>query len=222
VEFDDLFLSGAFPDKRWFALDTTNREGGSPSHRRRNVKRVLFLGLLVLLSSCKKDSAPTEPQSNAGEILPLKVGNQWIGRVTDLDSPGHPSHLDTMVVAKDTVIQNEKWFFLTGWSLYVANRTDGLWALDNSQTWLLWKFPAVEGESYRRLFDTVTVVSTNAIVSVPAGTYRCYQYHVEGSDYNEYLSPDVGPIKMGPYIVTTESGPEVYHVTWELFRAIKN
>jgi hypothetical protein len=188
------------------------------------VKRILLLlGFLLSLSSCKNDSAPTGAQPNAGEILPLKVGNQWIGRVASLGSPSLPPYLDTMVVTKDTMIQNEEWFFLTGWSLYVANRSDGLWAYNDSQTWLLWKFPAGEGDSYRRLFDTVTVVSTNAIVSVPAGTYHCYQYHFEVSDYNEYLSPEVGPIKVGPYIVTGESGPdEVYHVTWELFRAIKN
>lgn len=196
--------------------------GESPNQGNPNMKIALFLGLLLFFSSCKKDSTPTEPQSNAGEILPLKVRNQWIGRVTNLDSPSQPSHLDTMVVTKDTVIQNQEWFFITGWYLYVTNRTDGLWAYDGSQTWLLWKYPAAAGESYRRLSDTVTVVSTDAIPNVPAGTYRCYQYRIEGSDFSAYVSPNIGPIRMGPYIVTTDSDPWAYQAMWELFRAVNN
>ncbi len=190
-----------------------------------SIRQAFLVAFLIVLASCSKESSPTDNDTKAtAVILPLKVGNQWILQLTysDTTRPG----IDTMQITKDTLIQNERWFFIQD-SFFgpnqplLTNRPNGLWARNSQSTWLWLKYPASAGDSYPFGGDTMRVISVATSVVVPGGQFSCYQFRYLGVDW--YLSPNVGFVRFPEFGVTDSTSPQVLRmVKLELLRAVLN
>ena len=145
---------------------------------------VLTIGL-ALQSACDKDN-PVSQGGGATILMPLKVGNQWTYLLKAYDTSGTAMVTDTITFAllRDTTIQNEKWYFIVAGASAVellANRPDGLWyrriGPDGQSPVLFAKYPASVNDTWIGIdSSTARVVSTNAGISVPKGTYTCFHY----------------------------------------------
>jgi hypothetical protein len=131
---------------------------------------------------------------SSSEILPLAVGNSWIYAITAFDSLGNVlgNGIDTSIVSRDTTIDNETWYILYNRGAPVnlgINRSDGYWSravtLSPNTTniatlgdpYLSAKFPTATGQVFVNETGYSTVVlDTDTTVTVPAGTFRCYEY----------------------------------------------
>ena len=63
-----------------------------------------------------------------------------------------------------------------------TNRADGAWSYSDTsatQEALALKYPAAPNDSYPYYDLTVTVVSTDVAVTVPAGEFTCYYYELD-------------------------------------------
>jgi len=159
--------------------------------------------LLLVLPSCHKNNDDTPPPV---EIFPLKVGNHWVFQTTQADST-KLNHVND--VLKDTLINSEQWFVLTYDTVIrtiCKNNFQGWWFLYDGKSFvtgnpdLYWKYPANVNNQYITADSSlVTVVSIDENITVPAGNFICYHYHIihykESYECEEYLAPGFGLIK---------------------------
>ena len=192
-----------------------------------------LLSLLVLVSGCGSENLTVTNPTPVPKIWPLKVGNQWTleNRVTD--SLGDLVRVDTSVVliAKDTVIQQETWYIPTVNGVrdpdmnLVTNRNSGLWQ-GGSNGYLLFKYPAKAGDTYVIPMGKATVLSVNDTMQVPVGTFICHTYKWVGDgEVNrafqwQYFAPGVGWVASVEFYKTPGGTvyPGVYHllISYEL------
>jgi hypothetical protein len=207
------------------------------------MKRLLPVALLLLAgmtAGCTKGSAPAADAAGT-PILPLKVGNEWIG-VSPSSSGGQ--QYDTVRIVGDTTIRGEKWY-MTQYGARLANRGDGLymWSRWDSVPFRLIKFPVTVGDTLEDLgefqqtynnssrpdpFRLVLVVTAiDETVVVPAGTFKCIRANVRcrtasgnpcvgvfDSDYVDY-APGTGRIKSRNYLPRLGAGGD----PWQLAKA---
>ena len=177
---------------------------------------------LAIFAGCSKDDDIAGASSAAsGVIMPLKVGNQWINRFVPDDGSGNATRLDTVTVTKDTLIENERWYYVNG--KYVTNRSNGLWARRGNDIWLALKYPANSGDSFVRSGENVSVVSTSAGVALPEGQYSCFQYksRTYGSS-SIYYAPNVGQVRIDSVYFTGNSSDQLHLGHIELVSAVLN
>lgn len=158
---------------------------------------LLILALLPLLIGCT-DELPTV-DGRDGIIMPLAVGNQWVGKLTTYNTTGDPValRLDTIQIVSFDVAGNPtpdgtKLFTdQDGYQFWYTG--EGLWA-NNTTCFgmgLSAKYPALAPDTFatvrtQALLGTGTaptdvtsawqVVSIDTAVTVPAGTFHCYYY----------------------------------------------
>ncbi|MBC8145334.1 MAG: hypothetical protein H7X80_07095 [bacterium] len=116
---------------------------------------VRILSLLTLLGSglfgCSTEVV--EPDRASLKIMPLAVGNRWIGRNLYYDTLGNNTIItqDTLEIISSVVINGEKWY-VTNDSTRMINRSDGLWISDSATSVgrLIAKHPASIGEVFSR------------------------------------------------------------------------
>jgi hypothetical protein len=184
-------------------------------HMRRSI--LLLVVLIIVSLSCKKDENPASPSDTGLPILPLKTGNAWVFRWTSYDTTGATTGTgnDTLMVGRDTLISGAAWYQFTAPEVFWTNKADGAWRLISGPSplpsALAFKYPANAGDVWNLpLTSEVTlqliVVSTGVSVTVPKGSYNCYQYNslygtrmVEG----DYLCPGVGLVAYDVYSVTS-------------------
>jgi hypothetical protein len=147
-----------------------------------------FIVVLLLIDGCKKDDNPVDqggtPQATV--LMPLKIGNQWTYRVISYDTSGTVQHVDTSTfkIVRDTTIQSEKWYFIgqdsTAYEL-LTNRSDGVWymrvRIAPLAAVLFAKYPANVNDTWLGPDSSIAMLWAKDInVSVPQGTYACFQY----------------------------------------------
>ena len=156
----------------------------------------------IILSSCEPAPERIIP---AGEIVPLKVGNQWTYKVKIFDEFGtvtDSSH-ETVKIMNEVVIENELWYVDNDGNVQ-TNRADGRW-VRSDVAYLVEKFPCKLNEMYR-LIDTITFVRVRGVdepVSVPAGRYLTYIYQWMRNGFlvgDFYYTPNVGMVKSEKYM----------------------
>ncbi len=190
---------------------------------------ILFLVLIFALSSCEtpldiEDNVIKKPIDPAF-ILPLKVDNRWIYSEEVFDSHGlkEADSFDTITITGEIVIDNNNWFIENRTANrmhkhYIRNSAFGLerWPVETFDTAFPdRKFPSAIGDnyvvpfSYDEIIDSLRttrkVLSSDEIVDVPAGRFRCLKYSdtVSGESgetlYDPYridfFSPGFGLIK---------------------------
>ncbi len=151
---------------------------------------LIYLSIIVLLmiDGCKKNDNPVDNGGavQATELMPLKIGNQWTYRNISYDTSGNVQHIDTSMfkIVRDTTIQSEKWYFIGRDSTAIellTNRSDGLWYMRVSiapQAAILFaKYPANVNDTWLCADSSTAKLSAKDVnVSVPKGTYACFQY----------------------------------------------
>lgn len=166
-----------------------------------------LLPLVMLFIGCGEDDKIVN-NTPAARIWPLEVGNEWIYEDRELDSAGNPIRVDTsfILVDKDTLIGNERWYIITANGVrsqeigLIGNRGDGLWQGGPSGN-LVFRYPVTLADTLVFGENTATVESIHDTVTVPAGTFVCINYKWTGGDDSErpyqfhYMSPSVGFIK---------------------------
>lgn len=166
------------------------------------------LTVAIVACGCSQELSPVLPDQS---ILPLQVGNHWIGEGTSFRADGsiRSQGRDTIRIVRDTIVSGERRFVTSANEGYVR-RADGiyLWNVGALPTPISYfKFPASTGDRVVVPFvylgsDTliVTVVSTDAVVTVPAGTFATYHYLIQSTltntDIHQYLAPDVGFVRI--------------------------
>lgn len=182
----------------------------------------IFLIFTLLFIGCKdNDENPVQPSSNNQSIIPLKIGNSWTYKVTTFDENGNILHTwqDIRQIEKDTLIQNEKWFFY--YYEWRCSRSDGIYSYKpntSKQYYLEYKYPGNVNETYSLGYITVTIISTNQNITVPKGNFVTYKYRfLNPTDEYEYdyLSPNIGPVLM-EYYSKNQSGNFFVSIRWEL------
>jgi hypothetical protein len=189
--------------------------------------------LALLLVAVAPGCGLISPDGSDDVIMPLTVGNQWVGRYHLYDSTGTVDSTwhDTLTIERAVRDGSETLFTGSNGETYV-NRADGLWYGDSACNLQRAKYPAAAGatfseESVLVLLPGSTapveqktamlVVRTDTTITVPAGTYRCYHYRpviiapsnarfVIERDY--YYAPNIGPVMIDMGGVT--------HTRWEL------
>ncbi len=174
----------------------------------------LGISLLIILLAASCSDKSTNPQPT-GVLIPLAIGNQWQYAGTDYDS-SYEIGVDTVLleIVKDTLIQNMTFYIVTADSVrdpeifWPSNQSDGMWVFIpfDSTLALAFKYPASVGDWVIFENDSVVVVSTNASVTVPGGTFSCYQYNTyssgTGLEQIWYFSPNLGLVKTEDYSKT--------------------
>jgi hypothetical protein len=173
---------------------------------------LLTLSLVVsLFLGCDKSN----PVGNGGtnELIPLKLGNSWINVVSDYDSNRVITRIrvDSVWVSKDSTLNGEKYFVISkksgdsGGTLYLQssiclarNTPFGYEQIYSEYSKTTYRYPIIDSDSM--------VISTNEIVTVPAGTFNCIVYKFIAGLINTdtepqilygkiYICPNVGIIK---------------------------
>ena len=179
------------------------------------MKKILFLlslsFLITTLPCCDKSNPVSSGSSSV--LVPLKTGNSWVNWRWDYDSTGIVTTItiDSLWVAGDTVVDGQNYFILSDQNMnsngtlyphittYLARNTmSGYEEKYDNLDLYNYNYPYKVGDS--------TVVISNEIVTVPAGTYNCIVYKfiagslLVGTKYQAfygkaYICPNVGIIK---------------------------
>jgi hypothetical protein len=153
----------------------------------------VLAALLVVGCGKKSDSpASSSPSGTISGPFPLKVGNIWNYKLTANDTSGvalaAPQDF-VYQITKDTAVFNEQWYCMSG-ALYYVNRSDGVWRVFNGIPVLFFKYPAKPNDSYSSSLGRIRVLSIDTGISVPKGTFHCYQYRLSqanGSQFDYYF-----------------------------------
>jgi hypothetical protein len=189
---------------------------------------ILLLVALFVHTGCKKDENPvSEGGTNPTVLTPLKIGNQWTYAHVSLDSLGNVQHSDTSTlrIVRDTSIQNEKWYFIGRDSTakeLLTNRSDGLWYMrlnpsgTISQAAVLFaKYPANVNDTWLGPDSTTAkLFARDVSVSVPQGTYACFQFTYADKNTQfvsqvKYYPVGIGFVKDEFYSTTNSGRPYV-------------
>jgi hypothetical protein len=171
---------------------------------------LLFCFLVFVFTSCSKDN-PVDSSPSVKQIWPLKPGNTWVVCATEYDTTGAVTQTGSgaIIVTTDTVVAGETWYHISGvGSMFYTNRSDGLWVMLNSTAGLFqglfFKYPVSAGDSWNLGGDQISLQSADTLITVPAGTFHCYEYRLSINDYY-YYCPGVGFIAEDSYS-STNSG----------------
>lgn len=180
---------------------------------------VLFIAMVV---GCEGTTDPNNNNVSQDVIFPLAVNNEWVYQETIFDSNGVVSRQNnySTAIVKDSIRLGEKVFIDQSGFIYV-NRTDGLWYLNDginrNEQLLAFKYPCKIGDTFpgshfnyngEKDLVTMTVVSLNESITVPAGTYTCIKYIGEGYFPSSglktdrrmyYLAPKIGIVLIEDY-----------------------
>lgn len=156
------------------------------------------------IASSNKDISPATPPTTSTQIIPLAVGNQWTMRITDWGTDGNATTVknEILEILRDSIVAGERWFVMRSYGgrlILCMNKPDGFYQLRSGKSTLWLKYPASVNDSYQSpdANTNTRIVSVNLNVSVPKGTFVCYQYEssfipLGGFRTNHYYSPGVG------------------------------
>jgi hypothetical protein len=188
----------------------------------KKMKRIfVFVILGLTFAACNNNVAGPSMATNSS-FIPLSTSNKWVSLVTKYDSLGNVlSSYSDSTQFEDTVISNIVWYHTKNNDYAYANSDSGvitrlIGEKTNSHIYLSYKYPVVRGECFASpslacaslgnawLVDTAyhtLVLSTDTVITVPAGSYHCIGYQTKNNDTNttwstiEYISPHYGWIK---------------------------
>lgn len=163
-----------------------------------------FLIFLLLTTGCKsnKDN-PVTPEEKTF-IIPLNVGNQWLGKAELIDTSG--SIFSTSFLGKTIVgniNQDSTTFHIfqmdNGLQFFCMNTDSGFVYNFSGRNSLQYKYPAKVGDKFSIALNAYReVISIDTTITTEYGQYRCYHYRLRFTDVNfyteEFLSPGYGYI----------------------------
>jgi len=142
--------------------------------------------LLYCILGCE-GSIENKPEET-GVIMPLKVGNQWNYKAFVIDSNGQQmagQQISIPIkVLRDTTINGSTWYILNSFFdkeklELLQYKQDGVWFGYNGVEGILFRYPAQANSSYAAPDGGIMqLISTNASVTVPVGTFSTYEYRI--------------------------------------------
>lgn len=176
------------------------------------IKQILYFSILLLtFTSCKTDNPVDVNIPSNSVLLPLDVGNSWTFRRTVYNTDGSINYSDTITqkIVKDSSLYGFKWSFESYEQILFQNDEQGLWVF-YAEPRLYYRYPSFRNVNFVQNFDTVTVISTDTLVTTPAGTFHCYHYRIDFNNFpiNQFICPDLGFVNMeyGYYYPTPPYG----------------
>ncbi|MFN3405887.1 MAG: hypothetical protein ACK40G_17465 [Cytophagaceae bacterium] len=78
-------------------------------------KTIVYLTAFLFLIACSKEKQTPGPESKKFNYLPMKLGNYWVYESYQTDTNGVEKNIriDSIYLASDTVINNQKYFFFS-------------------------------------------------------------------------------------------------------------
>lgn len=152
-------------------------------------------------------------------IMPLRVGNSWTYdfKVFQPNNPTPIYAFDwTLKIVSTQVINDTTWYLgyhiltdgieVDTLDYYYTNLANGLWVRESlaSTPYFRVKYPADQGEVFEAfnelygIVSAVSVISTATSVTVPHGTFQCYNYRMIPSStfqIDDYFRPGLGWVK---------------------------
>ncbi len=170
----------------------------------------IFLFFVSLISSCDESNPINE--NNPIEVVPLRVGNSWVNTYSKYDSNGTVTStgVESVWVSGDTLISGTRYSIVSSQekesngiicpiSIYFAkSSTAGYTEKYTTGGDFTYDYPPRAGDS--------TILGTNELVKVAAGTYNCVVYKfpagISRTDSGDvllygrtYIYPSIGIIK---------------------------
>lgn len=187
------------------------------------------------------DKLPTE--NDGSVIMPLKVGNMWIGRTTMYNRQGAMIHLeiDTLTVVEAVNERGLTWYKMNNGTLY-RNGDEGLYRLDSCLC-LDAKYPAAVSDTFNTLPPTPVLLpgEPEPVLQIVASKVFAVQESIEGlggenfqthhyapviiqplnarfiEERHSYYVPDLGPVLIEDYAGGKTDGYLMRR--WELVKA---
>ena len=183
--------------------------------------------------------------SEPGDLLmPLKVGNMWIGVETTYAPSGATTIDDTLEIIATKVIDGETWYVASN-GRYLTNRSDGLYIRESSAnacggcgcTSFKGKYPARAGDSIITSTATVLlpdsdepvemitvdrVVTADTVVQTAAGSFNVHHYRTEVAypANARFVTPESRFFKPNVGPVRIERGGDSVVWRWDLVKAV--
>jgi hypothetical protein len=178
---------------------------------------------ILSIQSCKNDETLTTSGTTSTETqktgpFPLKVGNTWTYKISSFDAEGKSLGTSGQViyhVTLDTTVLGEKWYYLesNGGGLFYFNRTNGVWNFVKGTMQPFFKYPSTKNAWYSTNLGYMIILSTDTNLTVPKGTFSCYQYRLVQSTpmFDYYFATGVGIVgidffsqadSIGDYVAT--------------------
>jgi hypothetical protein len=158
-----------------------------------------FLIMLLTFTSCKTDNPVDVNIPSASVLLPLDEGNSWTFMRTVYNPNGSVNYTDTITqkIVKDSSLYGFKWSFESYEQVLYQNDEQGLWIF-YTEPRLYYRYPSLPNVHFVQNYDTVTVVSTDTLITTPAGEFHCYHYRINFDNYpiNQFICPDLGFVNM--------------------------
>jgi hypothetical protein len=197
---------------------------------------IALMLLALLVGGCNSMVAPED----GNVLMPLKVGNMWIGVATSYEGSSATTAIDTILIVEEKVIGGETWFVADNGSRFI-NRADGLHIMEEEHAAcenFTGRYPSRSGDSVI-LFESLVllpdsdepvnaitvnrVVTTDTTITTDAGTFSAYHYRSEVATpanarlitpESRFYKPNLGPVR----IEHGESDNVVWR--WDLVKAV--
>ncbi len=175
-----------------------------------NVTDLVYMVNYIFKSGPAPEECP--PDVVPDVLINLNIPTWFVTDVVEYNTSGGiiNAYETITTIYSDTLIGDSTWMVLEDASSsshqYAVNRDNGVWYWSDTLSppeALALKYPATAGENYPFYEATITVVSTNASVTVPAGTFSCYYYEANvpiiGTIAKFWCAPNIGIIKAEEY-----------------------
>lgn len=168
------------------------------------IKKIVII-CIFLTAGCS-DKSVEPPKIDTSVIMPLAENNLWQYSVSYINANGFHDSIKqaSIIITHDTTIDSQHWYAAASNTrlLFYQNRSDGLWIKENSDSaYLIYKYPAIQGESYQAGNNSITVIAQYQPIFAYAGDFKCYAYSVIeniplADSMVYYVAPGYGLIDM--------------------------
>jgi hypothetical protein len=193
---------------------------------------LVICSLCFVLIACEKGTTPQIIDTSV--LIPLKLGNTWVYKITDNWTPVVRTSQLSLTVDSAVQFQGETHYKMritdiqTNESMikedYYINRADGHYLKyvpeDGEPDVTLFKYPTFDGEVISEdEFFKFYVESVNADYTTPAGKFKCIKYvtiiSFDGIEHDKtinYIAPGIGIIASETY----DKSPNLEDAPWYL------
>ena len=139
---------------------------------------LLSVCIVYFLAACSENDKSINPNP-PDVIFPLEIGNQWVYQNLDQDTI---QYIDTLNCLSAKVINNNKYYLIqyadSKSGILITNKAKGVYYLQDSiEDVCMALYPCVAGDTFHYVRNyTFVVASTDELVDVPAGSFKCIKY----------------------------------------------